>query len=138
MLFTVASTGSSAGLSSDYFDLGSRVLLTCWRISNPTSAVQEYHQFTGVPLNLPLSIMEIDSKRSTALTASPQAIYLVHSLSIANELEIVFKTIVEALMKKLPVFIVDLNCLTYPFIALYFISASSCFYSWQRAFSFLL
>ncbi|CAA7054366.1 unnamed protein product [Microthlaspi erraticum] len=128
MLFTVTSTGLSAGLSSDYSDLGSKVLLTCWRISNPTSVVQEYHQSTGVPLNLPLSIMEIDSKRLTALTASPRAIHLVHPLSIANELEIVFKTIIKAFLKKLPVFIIDLNCLTYPFIALYFISASSCFY----------
>ncbi|CAA7040551.1 unnamed protein product [Microthlaspi erraticum] len=115
MLFIVTSTGLFVGLSSDYSDLGSRVLLTCWCISNPTSAVQEYCQFTGVPLNLPLSIMEIDSKRSTALTTTPRAIHLVHSLSIANELEIVFETIFEALTKKLPVFIIDLNCLTYPF-----------------------
>ncbi|CAA7054832.1 unnamed protein product [Microthlaspi erraticum] len=122
MQFNVSSTGPSAGFSSVLTDLGSGILLIR-RISKLFFAVLEYYQLTGVSLNSLLSFMEIDSKRST------RAIRLVRLLSTAKELEIVFKTIIGALLKKLPVFIFDQNCITYPFIALYFISASSCFYS---------
>ncbi|CAA7023999.1 unnamed protein product [Microthlaspi erraticum] len=135
MRFNVTFTGSSsARLSSDFADLVSGVPPTYRRISKPTSTVLEYRQPTGASLNLHLSLMEIDSKRSIVLTTS-QAIPLVRLFSTEQELRIVFKTILEALLKKLPVFIFDLNCLTYPGIALYFISASSCFYSLAKSYS---
>ncbi|CAA7038908.1 unnamed protein product [Microthlaspi erraticum] len=129
MRFIVTFTGSSsAGLSSDFADLVSRVQPTYRHISKLTSTVLEYCQPTGASLNSHLFLMEIDSKRSIVLTTS-RAIPLVHLFSTVQELRIVFKTILEAILKKLPVFIFDLNCLTYPVIALYFIYASSCFYS---------
>jgi hypothetical protein len=119
----VKSTGSCAGIS--YLGLGG--LSTYWRLSTPTSAVVDNCQ-------------PFDSKRSLAfisLNGASRAICPVPLLLTASELEIVFKTIIsEALLKKLPVFISDLNCLTYPLIALYFIYASSCFYSLAKSFSF--
>ncbi|CAA7040462.1 unnamed protein product [Microthlaspi erraticum] len=94
-LFIVKYTGSSAGNSSDFADMGFKVLSTYRHISNSTSAVVEYCQLTGVSLNSPLSFMEINFKSSTtstALTAS-RALCLVRTLLIAKELEIRFKTI---------------------------------------------
>jgi len=115
MQFNATSTGSSAGFSSDYSDLVSRVFPTYRHISKPTSAVLEYRQLTGQSLNLPFFFVKINPQRSTVITTS-RAISLVHSLSIAKELPIVFQTIIEALLKKLPFFFFDLNCLIYPFI----------------------
>jgi len=57
-------------------------------------------------------------------------------LSTTKELEIVFKTIIGALFNKFPVFIFDQNCITYHFIALYFISTSSYFYSLAKGSQF--